>query len=275
MLKKGKSPISNEKQKILLIDEPEINMHPSVIKAVSAAIYALADMTGWQIICTTHSPLFIDLTREHTTLIKVSNKKTGICYFQMDKSTFSGNEITNLKMLTRCCPTVNEFFFYEKAILVEGDTEYLAYKDQINRHDLGHTHCVINCRGKANIPTFIKIFNQFESSAIAIHDLDNKQLKNGNKNAMWTINERIRDAADETNGRVITVAHIPDFEGHYLKESPQKDKPYNLFKHLNDPEFETSEKYHALRNSLKDIEDRTHTGIYNEKIDLEHFLNFT
>lgn len=272
LLKKGRTAIPSAGTKILLIDEPEINMHPAVIKSASAAIYALADLVGWQIICTTHSPIFIDLTKDHTTLIKVSNKNDGIFYYQTDKNSFDPNEKENLKMLTRCCPTVNEFFFYDKAILVEGDTEYLAYQEQIERHGLNHSHCVINCRGKANIPTFIKIFNQFASSAIAIHDLDSKHLPNGNKNAMWAINEKIRDAADLTNNRVKTVVHVPDFEGDYLNESPQKDKPYNLFCHLNDPIFTTDEKYKRLRNSLVDIEQNTHSGLYTKKDELEVFL---
>lgn len=128
LYKKGTKKIQDENSKILLIDEPEINLHPSIIKAARKAIYALADMEGWQIICTTHSPIFIDLTQDHTTLIKVSNNQKNVFYFQTDRACFSDDEKENLKMLNRCCPTVNEFFFYPNSILVEGDTEYLAYQ---------------------------------------------------------------------------------------------------------------------------------------------------
>lgn len=272
LLKRGRTKISNNEPKVLLIDEPEINMHPSIVKAASQAIYSLAAVDGWQVICTTHSPVFIDLSENHTTLIKVSNISDEVLYYQTDKASFSTDEKENMKMLSRCCPTVNEFFFYDKAILVEGDTEYLAYQDQIERHGLNHTHCVINCRGKANIPTFIKIFNQFNAYAIAIHDLDTKYLESGRKNAMWTINERIREQADLTNGRVTTVVHIPDFEGYYLDESPQKDKPYNLFKHLTSKEFELDDKYTLLRNSLFNIEQGIHEGIYTDAAELEGFI---
>ena len=82
MYKKGTKTIQNETPKVLLIDEPEINLHPSIIKAARKAIYALADLDGWQVICTTHSPIFIDLTQDHTTLIKVSNNQQGVFYFQ-------------------------------------------------------------------------------------------------------------------------------------------------------------------------------------------------
>ena len=69
-------------------------------------------------------------------------------------------------MLNRCCPTVNEFFFYPNAILVEGDTEYLAYQYIIEKSGMEGSYCVINCRGKANIPTFIKIFGGVSKSML-------------------------------------------------------------------------------------------------------------
>ena len=271
LLKKGRTKIIANKPKVLLIDEPEINMHPSVIRSACEAIYSLAGLAGWQVICTTHSPVFIDLTKDHTTLIKVG---TDVLYYQTDKTAFSSEEKENLKFLNRCCPTVNEFFFYETSLLVEGDTEYLAYQDQIKRHSKSQSHCVINCRGKANIPTFIKIFNQFGAKAVAIHDLDTKLNSNGNKNAMWTINERIREAADETQGRVKTLVHVPDFEGYYLDESPKKDKPYNLFQHITAPDFEINPRYAALRTSLSEIESGTHSGLYTQASELELKLKF-
>ncbi|WP_322786229.1 AAA family ATPase [Aliiglaciecola lipolytica] len=63
LYKKGTKKIQDENSKILLIDEPEINLHPSIIKAARKAIYALADMQGLQIICTTYSPIFIVVVR--------------------------------------------------------------------------------------------------------------------------------------------------------------------------------------------------------------------
>ncbi|MCG7536268.1 AAA family ATPase [Pseudoalteromonas sp. OOF1S-7] len=273
LFKKGKKLIRGETPKVLLIDEPEINLHPSIIRSARKAIYALADLAGWQVICTTHSPIFIDLTQDHTTLIKVSNTQQGVYYFQTDKAKFDDNEKDNLKMLNRCCPTVNEFFFYPHAILVEGDTEYLAYQYIIEKNGLEGSYCVINCRGKANIPTFIKIFNQFNANAIAVHDLDTKLRKDGAANGMWTINLNIRELADTTNGRVKTVVHNPDFEGFYLNESPTKDKPYNLFTHLTATDFETSDKYKELRESLNSIINETHTGLYDTVAQLDAMVD--
>lgn len=268
-LKKGTTKISAEESKILLLDEPEINLHPAIIRSARKAIYALAEIAGWQVMCTTHSPIFIDLTQDHTTLIKVANTPAGVYHFQTDKATFTGTEKEQLKMLNKCCPTVNEFFFYETSILVEGDTEFLAYQYLIDQMNLTGTHCVINCRGKANIPTFIKIFNQFKASAIAVHDLDNKFRADGSANGMWAINHNIRIAADEAGGRVLTVVHKPDFEGFYLNESPSKDKPYNLFTHITSAGFETDKKYQNLRESLSEIISGKHPGLYQTGAQIE------
>ncbi|WP_017253545.1 ATP-dependent nuclease [Pseudomonas tolaasii] len=269
LYKKGTKAIESADPKILLLDEPEINLHPSIVRAARKAIYALSEIAGWQVMCTTHSPVFIDLTQNHTTLIRVSNTQAGVSYFQTDKANFNDEEKENLKTLNRCCPTVNEFFFYDNSILVEGDTEYLAYQYLIEREALQGSHCVINCRGKANIPTFIKIFNQFGASAIAVHDLDTKFRVDGGANGMWAINRSIRAAADATAGRVVTVVHNPDFEGFYLNESPKKDKPYNLFSHISQPDFDTNLRYKVLRESLNSIISNVHPGIYTSADELE------
>lgn len=153
--------------------------------------------------------------------------------------------------------------------MVEGDTEYLAYQYLIESESLENSYCVINCRGKANIPTFIKIFDQFAASAIAVHDLDSKFRADGSNNGMWTINHNIREAANLTSGRVKTVMHNPDFEGFYLDENPEKDKPYNLFSHLTAPDFNTNQKYELLRTSLSSIIDGSHSGLYETTAEIE------
>lgn len=86
---------------------------------------------------------------------------------------------------------------------------------------------------------------------------------------MWTINIRIREAANLSNGNVITIDHRPDFEAHYLNEQPKKDKPYNIFYHLTSDGFFTEDKYIKLRECLSEIESGTHLGLYHSCQDIE------
>jgi putative ATP-dependent endonuclease of OLD family len=46
---------------LLLIDEPELCLHPGAVREACRVLYDLADKAGWQVMVTTHHPAFIDL----------------------------------------------------------------------------------------------------------------------------------------------------------------------------------------------------------------------
>ena len=272
MLKGGRTTIDASASKILLIDEPENNLHPSVIKATREALYSLSDVPGWQIICTTHNPIFIDLSKDHTTIIKVSNFQKEIKYFQTDKAFFSEDEKINLKTINLCNPMVNEFFFYDRVLLVEGETEETALKILLDKNKKGNNYCVINCRGKANIPTFVKIISKFKAAGIAFHDADDELTSSGKKNPMWTINKKILQECNESEGFIYPVVHVKDFESYYLGESVHKDKPYNIYSHIMSANFDNDAKYDKLRNLVNWIETGTHPNKYSTENDFNKIL---
>jgi predicted ATP-dependent endonuclease of OLD family len=51
---------------MLLIDEPEVALHPNGIRAASQYLYELAKDISWQVMLTTHSPLFINPFEDNT-----------------------------------------------------------------------------------------------------------------------------------------------------------------------------------------------------------------
>lgn len=51
----------SEKTKMLLIEEPELFLHPQGIRAVKDLLYTLADASEFQVVACTHSPVMIDL----------------------------------------------------------------------------------------------------------------------------------------------------------------------------------------------------------------------
>ena len=271
ILKKGRMNVTNSDPKVLLLDEPEVNLHPSVVRSAREALYALSEVAGWQIICTTHSPVFIDLSKDHTTIIKVSNNQESIRYFQTEESEFSTDEKNNLKMINLCNPLTNEFFFYENIVLVEGETEETALKILCNKYDTDGFH-ILNCRGKANIPTYIKIINKFKSKAIALHDSDTETTKAGKRNPMWTINKRILEECQKSSGLVYPIVHITDFEDYYLGESIEKDKPYNVYQHILRDDFDTNPKYEKLRKLVFNLSSDVHPNKY---ISEDEFLKIT
>lgn len=224
-MKSGRNSIKNEEPKILLVEEPESFLHPPAIRSAREALYKIAELENWQVMITTHSPIFIDVSKPHTTIIRVEkNEENATKIFSTEKANFSEDERERLQMIRNCHPTINEFFFASKIILVEGDTEQVALT-QVKSEDT----TILNCRGKANIPMFEKILNHFGMSYIVIHDLDTpKIMKKGKwtKNPMWTINEKIFLESERGKNNQVIVS-IPDFEGQFFGYLQSGDKPYN------------------------------------------------
>lgn len=235
-MKSGRVSIKNDEPKILLVEEPESFLHPPAIRAAREALYKIAELENWQVMITTHSPIFIDVSKPHTTIIRVEkNEGDATKIFSTEKAEFSTDERERLQMIRNCHPTINEFFFANKVILVEGDTEQAVFM-QVKQEDVS----ILNCRGKANIPMFEKILNHFGISYIAMHDLDSPKIKRENrwiKNSMWSINEKIFEEAQKgKNNKVIT--NVPDFEMQFFGHLQKGDKPYTAICELRKPEMD-------------------------------------
>lgn len=232
---KKKTKQSGEATRILLIDEPEAFLHPPTIRETRESLYDFAlQNSDWQVLATTHSPVFIDLSKDHTTIVRVDATSQTQRYVSTDKISFEMDERTRLQMIRASNPMVNEFFFYENIILVEGPTEQIAINHIAK--ELGLDVHVINCYGKANIPLFTRILNQFKVPYIVIHDSDTpKALRKGKpiKGAMWTMNEKIRQSIDFSIDCNVYV-QVPHFEGEFLGEELSNGKVDRIIEFLSD-----------------------------------------
>ncbi|MGO4876540.1 ATP-dependent endonuclease [Pedobacter psychrotolerans] len=237
---------------LLLIDEPEICLHPSAIREACKVLYDLPMSKNWQVMVTTHSPIFIDFTRDNTTIVKVdrstSGEVEGTTIFRPDKVKFDDNDRSNIKLLNACDPYVAEFFFGGRVIIVEGDTEYTAfnYIRQEKPEKYRDVH-IIRARGKATIVTLCKILNHFGASYSILHDSDTPLTKEGTKaNPAWTNNQRIKDGIliASKSFPIRLLASIPNFEKAYFGLEAKTDKPYNALEIIaKDPE-----KFNIIEN---------------------------
>lgn len=165
---------------ILLVDEPELHLHPQLqMKLVDHMQKSAA-----QTIVTTHSPLFVDLgrwlsisrmTRDKTypTQEKLAEKlgpKTiaehlnDIPAFYYHETTFRSND--------------SELFFARKVLLVEGPVE--KYGLPRLAHVLGQSFeqlTIVACNGKGKIPHYVTICHAYEIAAMVLFDLDGKDEK--------------------------------------------------------------------------------------------------
>jgi putative ATP-dependent endonuclease of the OLD family len=189
---------TNNKKKMLLIEEPELFLHPQSIRVFTDVLYELAEGTEFQIMAATHSPILVDLSRNHTTLLRTEMKKNAeVKLYQVSNNIFDDDEKERMKMLNSFNPYICEAFFNDNVMLVEGDTEAIIYRTLIDKMiregkiNIIEAPLVVNCGSKMNIPSFQKVLRHFDIQYFVVHDLDETLDKNGNKSAAWTLNEKI------------------------------------------------------------------------------------
>jgi putative ATP-dependent endonuclease of OLD family len=235
-------------QFLLLLDEPELCLHPNAIREACRVLYELPETSRWQVMLTTHSPIFIDLSRDNTTVVRVerdprSHRISGTTVFRPSAVNLSPDEKELLKLLNVVDPYVSEFFFGGKTVLVEGDTEYTALKyvascfsDDLSLRDVH----IVRARGKATICLLTRILNQFNARYAVLHDSDvPKAVRRDGKeitNPAWTNNQKIRDSLANRagTGDVRLVALLTNFENAFFGQSASDDKPYNAWQILKD-----------------------------------------
>jgi len=255
---KNKKNLSLSRPNLLLIDEPEICLHPNAIREACKALYELPTTGNWQVMVTTHSPIFIDFSRNNTTIIKVEKNENGdtkgTTVFRPVKINLDDDDKTNLKLLNICDPYVTEFFFGGKIIVVEGDTEYTAF-NYIKREKMSEYKDVhiIRARGKSTIVSLIKILNHFGSDYSILHDSDKLKTEEGKKNPAWSVNSNILVAINDKPKEIKTrlLASLPNFEEAYFGESAKDEKPYNALKTLE----KDSDKFNTVESLLKALID--------------------
>ncbi len=230
---------------VLLLDEPEICLHPAAIREACKVLYDLATSdTGWQVMVTTHSPQFIDISRDNTTVVRVERRNDGkietTTVFRPSRSQLSEEDKEALKLLNLWDPHVAEFFFGTKTIVVEGDTEYAAFKEiaatDPNRFKSVH---IIRARGKWVIPALIKILGHFGASCAILHDTDTKENTDGSTNSAWAANGKILEAVNggDLSTRMRLAASIVDFEVAIFGKAKSREKPYSAVNRIRtDPE---------------------------------------
>lgn len=265
---------------VLLLDEPEICLHPNAIREACDVLYTLPSTGNWQVMVTTHSPCFIDVSRDNTTIIRVERsigqEITGTTIFRPSRAQLDDDDKQRLKLLNLCDPYVAEFFFGGQSIIVEGDTEFTAFNYMKEQHPdkFPNVH-IIRARGKATIVSLMKILNHFGTPYSVLHDTDRKTFTNKDgqekANSAWTNNFKILEEADKRLGFVRLVASVPNFEAAYFDEELKTEKPYTaLAKLKTKPPFHDS--IFTLFQALVDPGSPLPDGAteWKTKEDLEH-----
>jgi putative ATP-dependent endonuclease of the OLD family len=249
---------SNRKEYLLLFEEPEIYLHPKAVFLLRQVLYELCKESKFQILCSSHSPLIIDISKPHTSLVRVVRDKSGnTSVYQAGDDVFSSsNDIKEkVQMINKFNPHICESFFSNEVILVEGDTEAIICRELLNQWAPESDIFVVNTGSKNNIPFFQKIFNHFRIKQFIFHDSDTRFVynisvndegkysyltvlnKNGitkKKNSAWALNEAIWDEIQNANEIVSDLAQrfvfVYNFEtAHDYFYDPEYGKPLSAY----------------------------------------------
>lgn len=245
---------------MLLIDEPEIALHPNAIRAASRYLYDLTEDRTWQVMLATHSPLFIDPLHDHTTVVRLTRSQANPTpkTYRSDAVTFSPDDKENLKILNRFDLGLAEMFFGQLPVLVEGDTEYAAFELLMNKYPdqfpISRKPVLVRARGKHTMLLIMRILNEFCVPFAILHDADTPLRRDGSANGAWTANKDIYEAIQAIRNRGVRVVHrisLPGFEYAHLPlqhamdgdliETNSKDKPWRAVQAIKqDAKVETS-----------------------------------
>lgn len=168
---------ASSSRRLLLIDEPELYLHPQGVRRLRQALSSLSQ-SGFQVVFSTHSPLMLNRVNAADTVIVGKNSEDGVTARKPLRHAVD-EAIQGAKSQTRtlfALGNIADIYFAERVVLCEGKTDHrllpLAYErlygqtpdlDQIAFVPLG------SC---ADIPKALPVLAAMGIRACAIADLD-------------------------------------------------------------------------------------------------------
>lgn len=232
----------NSRTTIILYEEPELYLHPQMLRKLKSILNTISESENWQIICSTHSPVFINVADNPESLVILSRTADGgIAVKQLIENPFENTEAgiierDALRAALDFHPTVCEVFFANKVILVEGDTEMAIFKhcDQLLEYcgvniERSLDCTIVSCGGKWTIPAIGRLLSRFGIGFKIVHDHD----RHGKTDA--EIAELIAIHPFRANARIALIAaaeniFICEDTLEDLWDGSKSDKPYSAIK---------------------------------------------
>lgn len=184
---------------VLAIEEPEIYQHPSRQRHLASVLWNLSRgalsgaMPNTQVLYTTHSPHFVGLDRfdqiralrkepanaDEPLATCVRSTTMDVVANELEKATGSEVAFTAESLKARLqavmTPIVNEGFFADVAVLVEGETDRSAIVGTARAMNLdldAEGIAVIPCGGKTNIDRPLVVFRSLRIPTYVVWDAD-------------------------------------------------------------------------------------------------------
>lgn len=197
---------------IVGLDEPEIHLHPHLQRYLMEYLVSIfsgknlefnsllkdifdIDYIKGQIIVATHSPNIILDKYQQIIRFYESNNKLIIKSGEQIKL-----EKRDIKFLYMYMPFLKKSFFSKVIIIVEGDSEILAFKKLSERMEINlnlHEIEIISAGGKDKIPPLVSLFERFGIKTVSLFDRDDNNHEDSTynqlRNSFFTMKEEFED----------------------------------------------------------------------------------
>ena len=164
-------------RRMLLIDEPELYLHPQGVRRLREALKVLAN-SGFQIVFSTHSPLMLSRDNASDTVIVNNTAEEGVSARKpLRQAVLDAIEDGESQSQTLFdLGNLVDIYFADRVILCEGKTDRrllpLAYEQLYQRSpDLDHI-AFVSVGGCNNFAKALAVLSAMDIRACAIADLD-------------------------------------------------------------------------------------------------------
>ncbi len=158
---------------IIIIDEPELHLHPKWQNLLLELFIELSSFTKNQFIISTHSPVFIN-DKSYNHIFRIYKDKNNTSKVTVLKD----NDQLKLKDILHIINSTNneKIFFADIVILVEGITDRLIFQKILSEYleNSNTTRIVeiIEIKGKSNVNSFREFVESLNIPVFFISDLD-------------------------------------------------------------------------------------------------------
>jgi predicted ATP-dependent endonuclease of OLD family len=286
--------IFSPKLNLLLFEEPEAYLHPPQQVALNKALKDIAKNENWQVVITSHSPVFLskdtaDLTKiarfqrdqmGKTQIFQVTKEtiddlltgSTALINFLKSKKSEEGMSkslISDIdRVLSGTIPDLDEFryqsfldrerasaFFTDKVIICEGKSDKLLIEYILEKNNLDeHGIYALDSLGKYNLHRFMELFKQFGIKHIVMYDSDEHKPDK----VPYLLNDFIENMKNSTT---ISTIKIPkDLESQLKVEIPNNRddlKPLMVLKQIKEKGIEDLKNLENLiLENIKKLEEQ-------------------